>query len=211
MIIESTTLLAFMAVSVAVYLAPGVDMAYIASTSVRHGARGGLWAAAGTVTGVAMQSLAAALGVTAVFATSPYVFETIRWAGVAYLAYLGIRLLSSRRTPGWSGDVRRWSPWPTLVKGMTINVLNPKVALFFAAFLPQFVDPTRGTVLPQLALLGLLFSSGSVFWCAFLAVFFGRIGDRFQASPAFQAWQRRVAGSAFIGFAGLLALADLRR
>ncbi len=211
MLIETPVLVTFLLASVAVYVTPGVDMAYIASNSVNHGARGGLWAAAGTVIGVSTQALAAALGVTAVFATSPLVFELIRWAGVAYLAFLGIRLLLEKVSVDWSREVRSLSPWPTLLKGITINLLNPKVALFFVAFLPQFVDPTQGSVLAQLAALGFLFAAGSTLWCAFLAVLFARIGDRFRASPRFQTWQRRITGSAFVGFAGLLALTDLRR
>ena len=211
MTIESTTLFTFALACVAVYVTPGVDMAYIASNSVNHGARGGLWAAAGTVTGVSAQALAAALGITAIFAASPVVFEVIRWTGVAYLAYLGLRLLVSKDDIQWSRSTTSWSRWATLLKGATINLLNPKIALFFVAFLPQFVDPARGEVLLQLATLGFVFSIGSILWCAFLALLFARVGDRFRASRGFRAWQRRVSGGAFIGFAGLLAAADIRR
>ena len=209
--IEPATLLAFVIASIAVYVTPGVDMAYIASNSIARGVRGGLWAAAGTVVGVSTQAFLAAFGVTAAFAASPVVFEAIRWAGVAYLAYLGIRLLISKEDLELQGGAKDWSPSSAVLKGMTINLLNPKVMLFFAAFLPQFVDPQSGPVLPQLAALGAVFSAGSILWCAFLAVFIGRVGSRIRTSPTFLSWQRRVTGTAFIGFAGLLAAADLRR
>lgn len=211
MAIDSTTLLTFVLACIAVYVTPGVDMAYIASNSVHRGARCGLWAAAGTVIGVSTQALAAALGVTAIFAASPLVFEVIRWAGVAYLAYLGIRLLISKDDMPWPRSAPSWSRWSTLLKGTAINLLNPKVALFFVAFLPQFVDPARRDVLVQLATLGLVFSVGSMIWCAFLALLFARIGDRFRTSSRFLSWQRRITGTAFVGFAGLLAVTDLRR
>ena len=211
MIIDPTTLATFVTACVAVYVTPGVDMAYIASNSVNSGVRGGLWAAAGTVIGVSTQALLAALGVTAVFAASPIVFEAVRWVGVVYLAYLGVRLLLSNEPVDWHRDSPSWSPWPAVLKGMAINLLNPKVALFFVAFLPQFVDPGSGPVFPQLAFLGSVFALGSILWCAFLAVLFARIGDRFRTSTTFLSWQRRVTGTAFVGFAGLLAAADLRR
>lgn len=210
-IIDTPMLVAFLAASIAVYVTPGVDMAYIGSNSISHGSRAGLWAAAGTVIGVSTQALLAALGVTAVFAASPVIFEFIRWAGVAYLAYLGARLLLSREAIEWAAKHPAWSPRATLLKGIAINLLKPKVALFFAAFLPQFVDPTKGSVLLQLATLGAIFAAGAVVWCTFLALAFARIGERFRNSQTFALWQRRVTGTAFLGFAGLLAIADLRR
>ena len=210
--VDPQTLLAFALASLAVYLAPGVDMAYIGSNAVRHGRRAGLWAAAGTACGVSLQAIAAALGMTALFAASPVLFEAVRWAGVAYLCWLGIATLCGRDEPtADAADSAGWRPWPTLAKGAGINVLNPKVALFFVAFLPQFVDGERAPVALQLGVLGALFSLGALLWCASLAVAFAALGARAGGSPRFARWQRRVSGGAYVGFAGALAFGDLRR
>lgn len=211
MLLETQTLVAFALASLIVYVTPGVDMAYIASQSLGHGRRAGLWAACGTVLGVSLQAGAASIGVTALFAASPLVFEFVRWAGVAYLAWLGAKILRSQDTTTETAAGSVWTPMKNVVKGATINLLNPKVALFFVAFLPQFVDPDRGRILLQLGTLGGLFSIGSALWCGFLAVAFARLGDRIRRSRGFRTWQRRISGTAFLGFAGLLALADLRR
>ena len=101
------------------------------------------------------------------------------------------------------------APLNVLLRGAAINILNPKIALFFLAFLPQFVDPGRGNVFVQLAMLGGLFALGAILWCALQAFAFAWLGTRFAQSAAFGKWQRRLTGSAFIGFAGALAFADL--
>ena len=106
-----------------------------------------------------------------------------------------------------------WRPWPVLAKGAAINLLNPKVALFFLAFLPQFVDGAGGPVAAQLGFLDALFSLGALVWCTFLALAlaFAALGTRVGGSPRFARWQRRISGGSYIAFAGLLGLADLRR
>ena len=209
--VDHSTLLAFALAAAVVYVTPGVDMAYIASKGVAHGRRAALWAAAGTVAGVTSQAIAAALGVTALFAASPVAFEIVRWLGVAYLCWLGVQTLRARDEPTARAESDAWRPWPTFARGAAINVLNPKIALFFLAFLPQFVDPERGSVALQLSLLGALFAVGALLWCAALALAFGSLGARAGRSAGFRRWQRRISGSAFIGFAGVLGVADLRR
>jgi len=208
---DAATLLGFAAASLAVYLAPGADMAYIAANSVPHGFRAGAFAATGTVLGVFVQAVAAASGATAVFLVSPVAFEIVRWAGVAYLCWLGIRLLRAAgpELPAQSGP--RWRPGPVILKGMAINIVNPKVSLFFLAFLPQFADPARGGMFAQLLLLGLLFGAGAIVWCYFQAWAFARIGARLGRWPRAALWQTRISGGAMLLFAGLLALSGARR
>ena len=140
-------------------------------------------------------------------------FETVRWVGVAYLVWLGIATLRSRDEPRPDAPdgPAAWRPWPVLAKGAAINLLNPKVALFFLAFLPQFVDGADAPVAAQLGFLGALFSLGALLWCASLALAFSALGARVGGSPRFALWQRRVSGGSYIAFAGLLGLADLRR
>ena len=211
MIIEPSALLTFITATLVVYLMPGVDMVYIASNSMNKGLRAGLYAAGGIVTGIFIQASAAAFGMTALFLMSPIVFEVLRWLGVAYLFYLGLKILMSDSDPTWAREYAEWTPASIVMKGIAINILNPKIALFFLAFLPQFTNPAMGSVFLQLAVLGLVFSVGSVFWCVFQAFLFARVGQWFEKSASFQLWQRRVTGISFIGFASLLALSDIRR
>lgn len=207
---DTPTLLAFAAASLAVYLAPGADMAYIAANSVPHGFRAGAYAATGTVLGVFVQALAAASGATAVFLVSPLAFEAVRWAGVAYLCWLGIRLLRSGVVPP-AAEMARRRTGRVILKGAAINLLNPKISLFFLAFLPQFTDPARGGVFGQLLTLGLLFTGGSVLWCYFQAWAFARLGGWLVGRRGAVLWQARISGGAMLVFAGLLAVSGARR
>lgn len=211
MAFDASTLLAFAAASLAVYLAPGADMAYIAAHSVPHGLRAGVLAATGTVLGVFAQAVAAASGATAVFLVSPVAFEVVRWGGVAYLCWLGIRLLraGTAEYPRESSALRRAGP--VILKGVAINVLNPKVSLFFLAFLPQFADPARGGMYAQLLILGLLFGAGAIVWCYFLAWAFAHLGARLARWPRAALWRSRISGGAMLVFAGILAAAGARR
>lgn len=211
MLIETTTLLAFAAASFAVYLAPGVDTVFIATNSISHGWRAGSWAAVGTATGVTIQAMAAAFGVTAIFSVTPVLFEVLRWAGVAYLLYLGIKILRSRDTFELESDGRTWQRFDVFFRALGINLLNPKISLFFLAFLPQFVNPAAGQVFLQLLILGLLFAFGGIFWCLFQAVAFARLGNWINRSAAARAWQRRITGGALIGFAGILAISGVKK
>jgi len=208
---DAPTLLAFAAASLAVYLAPGADMAYIAANSVPHGLRAGMFAATGTVLGVFVQAIAAASGATAVFLVSSLAFEVVRWAGVAYLCWLGIRLLRARGSHVSMDLAARLRAGPVILKGMAINIVNPKVSLFFLAFLPQFTDPVRGGMFVQLLILGLLFGAGAILWCYFQAWAFARLGGRLARWPRAALWQNRVSGGAMLLFAGLLAVTGTRR
>lgn len=209
--IDTTTLYSFIAACIAVYLAPGADMAYIGSNAMSHGLRIGLWAAIGPVVGCMLQALAAVLGISTALLAFPLLFDIIRWLGVGYLVYLGIRLLQSGPLAIRESTAPPPSPRGVFLRGLAINLLNPKVALFFIAFLPQFVDPSRGNAHEQLVFLCLIFTSGAVLWCGFQAFAFARAGSAIAGSDRAQRWQRRIAGSAFLTFAGLLAFSEARR
>ncbi len=208
--VDTGTLIAFALASLAVYLAPGPDMAYIGGTAMSRGMRSGIWAALGTTSGAALQALACAFGVSALFLASPILFEIVRWAGVAYLAYLGIRMLRAREA-GAIADMPAQPPAVLMAKGAAINILNPKIALFFLAFLPQFADPARGAVSHQLLLLGGLFSFGALIWCLTQAVAFSYAGRLIAARPRVRLWQERMTGGIMLVFAGVLALSGARR
>jgi threonine/homoserine/homoserine lactone efflux protein len=209
---DTTTLAVFAAASVALYVAPGPDMIYIAARSMGQGRRAGVLSAWGTCTGLLCHTLAAVFGLTALLALSPFAFQVIKWLGVAYLFYLGARiLLQDAPAPSMAAG----SAAPATVarlygQGVMVNLLNPKISLFFLAFLPQFTDPERGDPALQMAVLGGLFTAGGLVWLMFLAHAFAGAGRWLERRPGLWRWQRRLTGSILIALAGHLAFVERR-
>jgi len=209
---DTTQLLMFMAAGWLLNLTPGPDVLYIVSSALKSGVRGGMVAALGIVSGCFVHVLAAALGVGALLATSATAFTVLKWVGAAYLVWMGVKLL----TQGGSSVV----PVPGAVvgqpeslgrifrRGFLTNVLNPKVALFFLAFVPQFIAPGTENKVTAFLLLGLLFNLNSLpinFGYAWLAGWTaGRVGAVQRALRGMD----RAAGVMFIGFGLRLALSD---
>jgi threonine/homoserine/homoserine lactone efflux protein len=155
-VIPAPTLALFAAASAALAVTPGPAVLYIVARSVHQGRRAGALSALGVATGGLVHVAAAAAGLSALLVSSAAAFTAVRWAGAAYLVWIGIRTLRA----GDAGDVATPPPAPggrVFAQGAVVNVLNPKTALFFLAFLPQFVDPARGGVTLQILLLGLVF------------------------------------------------------
>jgi threonine/homoserine/homoserine lactone efflux protein len=204
----ASTLLTFSLASLALLLIPGPAVLYILNRSVSDGRRVGLAAVGGLELGNSVHAFAAALGLSAVLATSAIAFNTIKWVGVAYLVITGVRVL---RHPPKALDER--SSGHTAAKafrqGIVVNIFNPKVALFFLSFLPQFIDPKRGHGALQALILGLLFVAiGCVTDSAYAFVASSLRGVllRGRSLPFVQ---RYVAGTVFIGL-GLVAAATGR-
>ncbi len=208
---DTATLVVFAIACLALYITPGPDMLYIASRSLGQGRRAGIWSACGVCTGLLAHTLGAAFGLGALLVVWPLGYAVIRWLGVAYLIYLGVRILTQRDSGavGAGPPLDRADPWRTYVQGALINLLNPKIALFFLAFLPQFVDETRGAA-AQMVLLGALFTAGGLAWSMFLAVAFGAAGDWLARHPAVWRWQRRLSGGTLIGLGLHLAVTGRR-
>lgn len=208
---SSATLAAFWIATLALYLAPGPDMIYVASQAIGRGRRAGVFSALGIFTGLLVHMLAASLGLAAVLVAAPLAFEVIRWAGVAYLAWLGIRMLRSKddgfemqRTAG------RAAPLAIARQGFVTNLLNPKIGLFFLAFLPQFTHPANGPLWAQMLLFGAMFNAGGLIWLLLQAMVFGQLGRWLSRHPGVWVWQRRVTGSTLLGLAAWLALEGRR-
>ncbi|WP_275288612.1 LysE family translocator [Halomonas elongata] len=149
--------MAFLSTAVLLNLSPGPDMAFILGQTARHGRRGGVAAMFGVWSGAAMHVAMAALGLSAVLATSALAFSLVKWVGAAYLVWLGLQILWRRGGDEGAPDVTvPNTPRPGAIfrQGMLVSVLNPKVAVFFLAFLPQFVVPGAGPAALQLALHG---------------------------------------------------------
>ena len=190
-------------------LTPGPDLAYIAARSAGGGLRDGIAATLGITTGCVVHTIAAAAGLSALLATSAAAFEAVKWTGAAYLAYVGIRqILALRAAPADAKEtVVKAAPIARIFReGLLINVLNPKVALFFLAFLPQFIAadaPMKG--LAFLAL-GCIFNFNSLFVNMPVAWLASRAAGRVRAHSRLSRWLRAGVGALFVALAARLAL-----
>ena len=182
---------------------PGPDQALIMRNALVRGRTAGLRTMLGGATGLTLHAAAAALGVSALLATSAAAYATLKLVGIAYLLYLGVKMLLSARKPGEpEQEARGGRPF---VQGFVSNALNPKVALFFLTFVPQFL-PDSGSTLPVALALSAIFAAIYVAWFSGLVTLVGLASDALR-SPRVKAWIERVTGSALVAFAGRLAVA----
>lgn len=203
------TLAAFLAISVAITFAPGPDNLMVLGHSLARGRLAGFGIALGCALGCFTHTLWAALGVSAALASSPQVFLALKLAGAAYLAWLGIQALRHAAAPRVDAVSAPAQPWLRDVRrGFVANAINPKVALFFLAFLPQFVEPAAGSASMQMVALGSAFALQTVAVFGSIALAAGTLGRAIARRPAAGAWLDRIAGLLFIGLAVRLAAAD---
>ncbi|MCX7239417.1 MAG: LysE family translocator [Burkholderiales bacterium] len=191
-------------------LTPGPDVLYIVSSALRGGVRAGVVAALGITAGCFVHTLAAAVGVSALLATSATAFALLKWLGAAYLLYVGCKLLLSKPPSALTLDAAPADAAPglkaVLWQGFLTNVLNPKVALFFLAFVPQFIAPLAPNHALAFVLLGLLFNLNALpinFGYALLA---GWAATHMSMVAQGRHWLNRIAGAMFVGFGIKLAL-----
>ncbi|HXX86753.1 MAG TPA: LysE family translocator [Casimicrobiaceae bacterium] len=189
---------------------PGADTLYIVGRSTLQGARAGAVAALGIGAGCCVHMLAAALGLSAVLAASATAFAAVKLIGAAYLVYLGVSLWRSGPPAQTTGR----APAPrapmrvVFAQGVLTNVLNPKVALFFLAFLPQFVDANAPSKLVAFLFLGLVFNVNGTLWNLFVAWSAASIGRRVAGRGRASDWLARAAGTAFVALGVKLALSE---
>jgi len=198
----------FIASAILLNLTPGQDTLYILGRTLAQGKRIGIAAALGISTGTAVHCLAAALGLSAVITASTLLFELLKYAGAAYLVYLGVQLIRSRIQAPDEGTVSTHSTVSAFRQGVITNVANPKVALFFLAFLPQFVEPQSAHRLLALLLLGATFVFTSTAWCLVLALAAGCIRKAANPGRSLGRMLPRAAGLVFIALGARLALAE---
>jgi threonine/homoserine/homoserine lactone efflux protein len=204
MLPEPTQYALFIAGSLALLLTPGPAVLYIVTRSVDQGRRAGVISALGIMTGTLFHVLAAALGLSAILLSSALAFDIVKYLGAGYLIYLGIRkILSPEHNPGVSEN-SRVTLRRAYSQGVIVNVLNPKTALFFFAFLPQFVDVSRGAVPLQMVFLGVTFCLLGLCTDTMYALLSGTAGTWLKRSRTFWRFERYFAGSIYIGL-GLLA------
>ncbi|MBK7142196.1 MAG: LysE family translocator [bacterium] len=205
---ESSQLAIFMAATLALNLTPGPDMLYTATRSLGQGRRAGIASALGIGAGTIVHIIAATLGLSAVLSYSAFTFMAIKYLGAAYLIYLGIKTFRSKAQLHLGKNVAKESLSRIFWQGVLTNILNPKVALFFLSFLPQFVDPERGSVGLQLATLGVMFDLSGVTVLLVIAIAVGHASSWLENSPTFLKVQKWFTGSVFIALGARLALAD---
>jgi threonine/homoserine/homoserine lactone efflux protein len=201
------TLLLFMTAGLALNLTPGPDMLYVATRSTTEGRAAGLASALGIAVGCLGHLAALVFGLAALLAQVPTAYELVRWVGAAYLVYLGLRMFLRPPSLAQAPSLQRASIGAVFRQGVFTNLLNPKVALFFLAFLPQFIDPARGSPVGQMLLFGLLFNASGTMVNAAVAVLASRATDWLRAKEVVAQRLQRASGVVFLALGARLACA----
>jgi threonine/homoserine/homoserine lactone efflux protein len=204
------SLLVFIGAGLLLNITPGPDVLYIVGRSLGQGRVAGLVSVLGISTGCLFHVASAALGLSALMLALPLAYDAVRYAGAAYLVWLGVRAIASKSSPL---HVQRVDPerlGRVFRQGVLTNMLNPKVALFFLAFLPQFTDPARGPVPLQIALLGLIFIGNGTIVCIAYALAASWMGEWLKTRYDVATWLDRTMGGLFVGLGIRLALEHRR-
>src|SRR5262245_52717959 len=189
----------FLAAGILLNLTPGPDTVYILGRSIAQGREAGIASALGISLGSIFHTCAAALGLSAILTTSALAFDTIKLIGGAYLIFLGVKMIFDRSGQlSLPSNFRRRSTVAAFRQGVLTNVLNPKVALFFLAFLPQFIDPGSDTKIFAFLFLGLTFVTTGTIWCLILAWFASAFSTRLRTNETVAQWLNRTAGALFV-------------
>ncbi len=199
----------FLAAALALLLIPGPAVLYIFARSIDQGRRAGLVSVLSIETGNFVHVLAATLGLSAILLSSPVAFSAIKYLGAAYLVFLGIQRLLSQPRPAEATQTPPQSLRQIYTQGVVVAILNPKTALFFFAFLPQFVDPSQGPVTRQLFSLGCLFVLMALVTDSLYALAAGTASGWLKHSQAFAWVEQYLVGFIYIGLGVMAALADI--
>lgn len=210
---EMTSLFAFAAVALGVVLTPGPNMVYLVSRSICQGRKAGLFSLGGVVLGFLFYMLCAAFGITALLLTVPLAYDALRFAGAAYLLYLGWQAIK----PGGRSPFQVVRDLPAdgnrklFLMGFLTNVLNPKIAVLYLSLLPQFIDPHAGSVLMQSLVLGLVQIAISLAVNAMIVIMAGSVATFLAARPLWLTLQRWLMGGVLTALAARLAFEGGRR
>lgn len=203
---ESSTLFVFTAAAMLLFIVPGPAVLYIVTRSLSQGRKAGLISVLGIHAGSLVHIIGAAIGLSALIAASATAFTAVRWAGAAYLIYLGVRTLRSDASL-FRSDMQTPDAYRRIFfQGMIVNVLNPKTAVFFLAFVPQFIDPERGSTTLQIAVLGTAFVLAGLVSDGIYALAAGTLGDWFAKRPAWRTGSKYAAGSIYLALGATAAL-----
>jgi RhtB (resistance to homoserine/threonine) family protein len=208
--LDPTYWLLFFSAALALNLAPGPDLLFVLSRSIAQGRRYGIAASCGVCSGALVHVLAAALGLSAILATSALAFGVVKWIGAAYLLYIGWQALRSagRSFTAVEQAVPSGNGWQIYRQGVLVDLLNPKAAIFFMAFLPQFVRPELGHTTLQLLGLGMLVIVVAILVELALVLAASQATGLLRRRPAIAAWLERGMGSLLVALGLRLALSE---
>lgn len=202
------TIVLFLTTSVLLALVPGPDNLFVLAQSVQHGKKAGLIVTMGLCTGVLVHTAAVSFGVAAIFQTSPLAFTLLKYIGAAYLLYLAWMSFKATEKAGIERKVKKLRFRKLYLRGVIMNVANPKVSIFFLAFLPQFVDSSHGPIIPQMLQLGALFILSTIWIFGTIAFLAGVFGEWLAGSDRANKILNWVAGSVFACLALKLITAE---
>jgi threonine/homoserine/homoserine lactone efflux protein len=201
------TLLLFTAAALAMNISPGPSNLYVMSRSLAQGTSAGLIAAAGLATGSLFHVTVTSLGLSVILQYSPVAFLVMKLAGAGYLVFLGFKMLLAKSASLSPDALMPKKPLARIFReSAVVEILNPKTALFFLAFLPQFADPKAGPLAPQLLLLGFIVTLTAIPCDALVAVLSGKAADLLRRKPIFQRLQNWISGSVLVGLGATIAL-----
>jgi len=209
--IDPSKLYLFMGAAIALLLLPGPAVLYITTRSATQGRLAGLVSVLAIETANLIQAIAAGLGLSAILLSSALAFDVVKYLGAAYLIYLGIRKLLVSDNGAENEEVQPESLARIYWQGFAVNILNPKTALFFFAFLPQFVDPAKGNVTGQNLFLGAVFVGLALLTDSLYALLASSLAGKLNRSKRFQNGQRYFAGLVYIGLGITTALTGSRK
>ena len=200
--------LGFVLAAILLNLTPGSDSMYIITRSISQGQTAGFYSVLGIISGILVHTLLAALGLSVLLANSPTAFMIVKYIGASYLCYLGVKMLMSKQQPligaslqenGKPSSAKTLDYWQIYKQGMLTNTFNPKVALFFLAFFPQFINPNYANSTLSFLLLGLTFPVTGFIWCLCLALLASEFSEKLRENPAIESILNKISGVVFIG------------
>ncbi len=206
--IDQTTLITYLAVLLGFVFIPGPAVLLTLARATGSGTRVGVATGLGIAAGDLVHTLLAVVGISAIILASAFLFSLIKYLGAAYLVYLGICAILEKVEPDLSRGASNITPSGAFRQAVIAEVLNPKTALFFLAFLPQFVQPENGAVALQLIVLGVLFVLMGLFSTIVVAISAGSVGSFLRRHPVVVRWQGKVVGGIYCALGARLALQE---
>ena len=205
-LIEPAKFILFVGVSWALIIAPGPDMFYVITRGATQGRSAGMLSALGVICGILVHTIAAAFGLTVIFQTSAFAFLLVKYLGVIYLITLGVKAWRDKSSFSLQTSTPSISFHRVFWQGVLSNVLNPKIAIFFLAFLPQFVDKAGGEITLQMVILGLTFACFGLCFLLVVGYSSGTLGSWLTSRPRYTQFLQRFSGGILIGLGVRLAL-----
>lgn len=202
------TIVLFLAASIALALTPGPDNIFVLMQSALHGRKAGILITLGLCTGLLVHTTAVSLGIAVIFQTSELAFNVLKIVGALYLLYLAFQAFRAGSTDLKAEDAQPLVWQKLYSRGIIMNITNPKVAIFFLAFLPQFANPSQGSITAQMIMFGALFIAVTLLVFGVIAWFAGFLGEWLKSSEKAQIILNRVAGTVFAGLALKLAISE---